>query len=142
MLHLSFSRLLLWGEFVSPQDVDKVMSVITGMFKLPVEQDRRLRNRLAGVELSSHRIVPKNSWIEQARSVARQIAQNNGEVTIEDVLSEHPLPDDADPRIVGGVLKHPDFKRVGNRVIRTKDRYKTVGVFALTTSYEPITDWD
>mgnify|MGYP001250747849 CR=1 FL=1 len=125
-------------------DVEKVMRVITSMFKLPSDQSSRLKEKLRELELSSTTKPLRYSWIEEARSVAVRIATDSGEVTIEDVLSELPLPADCDPRIVGGVFRHPDFKRINSRVLKAADgRYKTVGVFALVASRpQPITDWD
>ena len=121
------------------------MEVITGMFKLNSAQDTALRDKFKRLPLDTQTEVSvKNSWIEDARDVARQIAVNNGEVTIEDVLDEFALPDEMDPRIVGGVLRHPDFVRTGNRSLMAKDRrYKTVGVFSLRRRVvNPITNWD
>ncbi len=125
-------------------DVELVMQCISRMFKIPPQQGDRLRANLRSLQLSSDGAKPvRYSWIEEARGVATRIAQDNGEVTIEDVLSELPLPEDCDPRIVGGVFKHPSFVRVGNRVLKARDRrYKTVGVFSLARSQQPVTDWD
>ena len=126
------------------RDVDGVMNIITGMFGVDEKSKRKLRRKLKALELPSQKPQqPENTWIAQAREVARTIGRRNGEVTIEDVLNEFPLPDDADPRVVGGVLRHPDFTRVGNRTLMARDgRYKTVGVFSVRTAVRPITDWD
>tara|TARA_B100000287_G_scaffold216098_1_gene203902 strand:- start:3859 stop:4248 length:390 start_codon:yes stop_codon:yes gene_type:complete len=129
---------------MNDKDVELVVQCLLRQFKIPESEQRRLRNSLKALQLSGEGAKPvRYSWIEEARVVAKRIAQNNGEVTIEDVLAELPLPDDCDARIVGGVFKHPSFVRTGNRVLRAKDRrYKTVGVFALARRYEPVTDWD
>jgi hypothetical protein len=124
-------------------DVDSVLGVIMGMFEVDAKGRVELRRRLLLLDLGLSAKGLKHSWIGQARVVAQTIAQNNGSVTIEDVLGELTLPDELDPRIVGGVFKHPMFKRTGNRTIQARDgRYKTVGVFSLTQTHAPITDWD
>jgi hypothetical protein len=124
-------------------EVDSVLDVIMGMFELGAKGRAELRRRLLILDLGASAKGLKHSWIGHARVVAQTIAQNNGSVTIEDVLAELPLPDELDPRIVGGVFKHPMFKRTGNRTIQARDgRYKTVGMFSLAQTHEPITDWD
>ena len=127
------------------RDVDLIVNAVKDIFDIPTDYEERLRTRLSKLELVTGSKPVKYSWIEEARIVARRIAVDNGFVTIEDVLSEFPLQDEADPRIVGGVFKHPMFVRTGNRTIQAHDgRYKTIGVFALQQSsgHQPITDWD
>lgn len=129
---------------MNSRDVDSVMEIISSSFRIDEQSKAKLKRKLRKLQLPSDSTPQvKESWITEARDVARTIALRNGEVTIEDVLHEFPLTDDADPRIVGGVLRHPDFERVGNRTLMAKDRrYKTVGVFQLRNNVVAITDWD
>lgn len=129
---------------MNSKDVDSVMEIITSSFRIDEQSKAKLKRKLRRLELPSQsQTQTKETWITQARDVARTIASRNGEVTIEDVLHEFPLSDDADPRIVGGVLRHPDFERIGNRTLMARDRrYKTVGVFQLRNNVLAITDWD
>ena len=129
---------------MNSKDVDSVMEIISSSFRIDEQSKAKLKRKLRKLQLPSNSTPQgKESWITEARDVARTIAIRNGEVTIEDVLHEFPLTDDADPRIVGGVLRHPDFERVGNRTLMAKDRrYKTVGVFQLRNNVVAITDWD
>ena len=133
-------------NLMKDRDVEMVIRAVKEIFDIPLEYEDRLRARLERLELVSGSKPVKYSWIEEARIVAQRIAGDNGTVTIEDVLSELPLPDNADPRIVGGVFKHPSFVRTGNRTIQAHDgRYKTIGVFSLQQQnqrHQPITDWD
>ena len=128
---------------MNSRDVDSVMEIISSSFRIDEQSKAKLKRKLRKLQLPSDSTPQvKESWITEARDVARTIALRNGEVTIEDVLHEFPLTDDADPRIVGGVLRHPDFERVGNRTLMAKDRrYKTVGVFQLRNNVVAITDW-
>ena len=73
----------------------------------------------------------------------------DGEVDIEIVVENVPLPPTADRRIIGGVLKHEDFVRTGTKQKRIGRTFRTVGIFQLAGSdYEQpeefddvITDW-
>jgi hypothetical protein len=114
-------------------DAERVVGVISSMFTMPEEYRSKLMNKLILLELSNGLTrEPKIDWISEAREVARAIAETTGRVTIEDVLHECPLPDDVDPRVVGGVFRHPDFVRDDWIIIKSNNgRYKTVGVFSL-----------
>jgi hypothetical protein len=54
-----------------------------------------------------------SSWIANARACARRIAAERGRVTIDDVRAVCPPPDGADPRIMGSVFLHGEFRQVG-----------------------------
>ncbi len=112
-------------------DADKVLVLISSMFRIPDNYVAKLKSKLIDLELTSKN-EPKIDWITEARNVAINIAEDRGTVSIVDVLDECPLPDEIDPRVVGGVFKHQRFNRVDSITIKTDSgRYKTVGVFAL-----------
>ncbi len=116
---------------MNEKEVELVMGVIKGEFKVPPQYEARLRARFLDLNL---RPVVRDSpnWVDGAREVARQIIKEAGEVTIVEVLDEYPLPPDASNRMAGGVFRHKMFQRVGNRTIQdTNRRWRTIGVFAL-----------
>lgn len=116
------------------EDAGKVLRVISSIFSLdsvPESYLTKLKAKLLDLNLSSNN-EPKIDWITEARSVAINLAEDRGTVSIVDVLDECPLPDDIDPRVVGGVFRHQRFQRVDSITIKTDTgRYKTVGVFSL-----------
>lgn len=52
-------------------------------------------------------------YLARARQIARQIAMRNGEVTINDVREHCPPPEGVDPRVMGAILRKPEFIAVG-----------------------------
>jgi len=73
-----------------------------------------------------------SDWIGQARDVARRIAGEKGQVTIDDVRALCPPPDSADPRIMGAVFAGNRFERIGF-IASQRDAChgRTIGVFKL-----------
>lgn len=73
-----------------------------------------------------------DAWIGEARRAARRIASEHGAVTINDVREICPPPDEADPRIMGSVLKKDEFVRVGFQVSSRRSCHgRMIGVFRL-----------
>jgi hypothetical protein len=71
-------------------------------------------------------------FLADARYAARMIAQQNGEVTIDDVREVCPPPPEIDGRVMGAVLKHRDFEIVGScRSTRGTCHHRPIQVFAL-----------
>ena len=85
----------------------------------------------------------------KGKDIRKSYAAQYGEVDIEIVVENVPLPPTADRRIIGGVLKHEDFVRTGTKQKRIGRTFRTVGIFQLAGSdYEQpeefddvITDW-
>ena len=73
-----------------------------------------------------------SDWITCARDVARRIAGEKGQVTIDDVRALCPPPDSADPRIMGAVFAGNRFERIGF-IASQRDAChgRTIGVFKL-----------
>jgi hypothetical protein len=71
-------------------------------------------------------------WLTQARHIARQIAQRNGIVTIDDVRKECPPPPGKDPRVMGAVFAGKDWVRVGYKQSDRRECHgRPVSVFSL-----------
>jgi hypothetical protein len=71
-------------------------------------------------------------WIAHARAVARRIAVERGQVTIDDVRALCPPPEGADPRIMGSVFAGGQFAQVGRiNSSRRECHGRSIGVFAL-----------
>ncbi len=69
-------------------------------------------------------------YIEQARTAARQICSVGEEITIDDVREVAPPPEGVDPRIMGAILRAPDWRPVGYRASKRKTCHKRpVSVF-------------
>lgn len=51
----------------------------------------------------------KAQWLEQARSLARQIATKQGWVSVDCIRARMAPPADTDPRIMGAVLRRSEF---------------------------------
>jgi len=118
------------------EDADKVMDLFRRTFRVGEEHQEKFYKGLLGISLSNSIREPRIDWITEARNVAFNIAEDRGRVSIIDVLDECPLPDDADPRDVGGVFRHNSFERIDSITIQGDDgRYKTVGVFRLQNAY-------
>ena len=139
--------------------VDQVMNVIRQVLNISnmPEAADRLRGKLQALNLKrgpepsglGKKRDPQSMWIQKARTFARSYAAQYGEVDIEIVVENVPLPPTADRRIIGGVLKHEDFVRTGTKQKRIGRTFRTVGIFRLADSdYEQpeefddvITDW-
>jgi hypothetical protein len=55
------------------------------------------------------------AWLAEARQWARKIAKQRGEVTIDDVREFYPPPAGVDPRVMGAIMRAPEFEAVGYR---------------------------
>lgn len=71
-------------------------------------------------------------FLARARAVARAIARQRGEVTINDVREVCPPPETVDPRIMGAVLRAPEFEACGYRKSDRRECHgRPVAVFRL-----------
>jgi len=52
----------------------------------------------------------KAQWLEQARSLAREIATTQGWVSVDCIRARMAPPADTDPRIMGAVLRRSEFE--------------------------------
>ena len=55
----------------------------------------------------------KESWLEEARGVARKLLASKPYITIDDVTAECPLPGYLHKNTIGSVFKDSQFKTVG-----------------------------
>jgi hypothetical protein len=55
----------------------------------------------------------KESWLEEARGVARKLLASKPYITIDDVTAECPLPGYLHKNSIGGVFQTKDFRVVG-----------------------------
>jgi len=127
--------------------------VVKGTIGQPSEQrELMLRKRLKDLNLKTgpegyvkERRDPVAIWINQARKWARNRCLMGGSVHIDMVVRSLPLPDGVDRRAIGGVFKHPDFKRIGTiRTRKPTGGFRTSGEFILSSQEPPkdaITDW-
>jgi hypothetical protein len=53
--------------------------------------------------------ISNAQWLEQARTLARQIAKKQGWVSVDCIRTYMAPPPDADPRIMGAVLRRSEF---------------------------------
>lgn len=133
--------------------IEQVMSVIKGTIGHPTEQrELLLRQRLSELNLKSgpesymgERRDPIALWINRARKWATNKCLMGERVNIDMVVQSVPLPEGVDRRAIGGVFKHPNFKRVGTiRTRKTGGGFRTSGEYILSTQSSPkdaITDW-
>lgn len=71
-------------------------------------------------------------FLSSARAAARAIATSRGEVTINDVRAVCPPPKDVDPRVMGAVLRTPEFEVVRyERSARAECHNRPIAVFRL-----------
>ena len=122
--------------------VEQVISVIRSIYReVPAEQ--RLRRSLSALRLKSGaekkaKDQPRTQWIHEAREFARNYIQQNGEVDVHIIRNHIPLPPSVDERATGGVLKHPDFIKVSDKVIKMSNgRTKTIGIYRLVDEDDP-----
>ena len=103
--------------------------MVKGTIGQPSEQrELMLRKRLKDLNLKTgpegyvkERRDPVAIWINQARRWARNRCLMGGSVHIDMVVRSLPLPDGVDRRAIGGVFKHPDFKRIGTNRTRKQE---------------------
>ncbi len=116
--------------------VEQVLSVIRSMYR-EIPQEVRLRKSLLALRLKSGaekkvRDEPRTRWIHEAREFARSYIAQHGSVNVHIIREHLPLPPTVDERATGGVLKHPDFVKVDDKVIKMSNgRTKTIGVYQL-----------
>ena len=90
-------------------------------------------------DLFSQKILPlfeqtRADWLKAARSVARDIAAEQGSVTIDDVRAACPPPADVDPRVMGAVMRKPNFVPVGyQKSSRATCHNRPIAVFRLAS---------
>jgi hypothetical protein len=71
-------------------------------------------------------------WLERARGVAVELCQRFGEITIDNVRAECPPPENADPRVMGAVMRPPVFEIVRyQKSVRSTCHKRPVAVFRL-----------
>lgn len=73
-----------------------------------------------------------SEWINQARAVARRVAQERGSVSSDDIHELCPPPSDAHPNVMGAV-----FKGLGLRVISFMPTKRPSGHGRLIRVYGP-----
>jgi hypothetical protein len=74
----------------------------------------------------------RGDWIARARAVARAIAAERGQVTIDEVRALCPPPEGADPRIMGSVFAKGGFERIGFTASKRDACHgRMIGVFKL-----------
>lgn len=52
------------------------------------------------------------AWLVRARQSARYLARLHGSVSVDDIRKECPPPEGSDPRIMGAVLRAPEFVKI------------------------------
>jgi hypothetical protein len=126
------------GENVREEHVEQVFAVLKRLYrKLPNEDSLRTAllelNLKTGPSELGKRRDPRSRWIAKARVFAREYALQHGQVNIHIIREHEPLPVGVDVRATGGVLKHPDFVRIGHESKRMPNgRLKTIGVYGLS----------
>ena len=133
--------------------IEQIISVVKGTLGHPSEQrELVLRKRLLDLKLKSgpegyvkERRDPIALWIANARKWATNKCLMGNKVDIDMVVNSNPLPDGVDRRAIGGVFKHPTFKRVGTvRTRKASGGYRTSGQYILSSQTivpDAITDW-
>ena len=116
--------------------VEQVISVIRSLYS-SVPAEGRLRQNLLTLRLKSGaekkvKDEPRTQWIQNAREFARNHIKQHGQVDVHIIREHIPLPPRVDERATGGVLKHPDFIKVSDKVIKMSNgRTKTIGIYKL-----------
>lgn len=78
----------------------------------------------------------RKEFLEHCRWVAVRIAKDKGNVTIDDVRDECPLPLNIDGRVYGAVFASEEFEIVGHTKTRIKSSHgRLVGVYTLKPEY-------
>ncbi len=63
-------------------------------------------------------------FITEARAVAFQLGQGGSVVTVDDIRKQCPPPEGVDPRVMGAILRKPDWTNVGYRNSTRKTCHK------------------
>jgi hypothetical protein len=74
----------------------------------------------------------RGDWLDDARATAFRLCSVRGEITIDDVRAVCPPPLDVDPRVMGAVMRPPEFEIV--RYVKSARREchnRPVAVFRL-----------
>ncbi len=133
--------------------IEQIVSVIKGTIGISHQsRELMLRRKLKELNLKSgpegyikERRDPVAKWIAQARRWAKNKCLMGDKVHIDLVVANVPLPEGVDRRAIGGVFKHPDFKRVGTvRTRKPSGGFRTSGEFILSSQELPkdaITEW-
>lgn len=64
--------------------------------------------------------VSRAEYLDAAREAARRLIRLCGKVNIDEVRAICPPPTGADPRLMGAVFRHPDFRKIGHTNSRRK----------------------
>lgn len=76
--------------------------------------------------------ITREEWLAEARGAARQLAQRNTEITIDDVRAVCPPPDSVDGRVMGGVFTRKEWECIGYKRSERKTCHgRPIGIFAL-----------
>ena len=74
----------------------------------------------------------RTSWLARARSIAYELAQERGQITIDDVRERLPPPSEVDPRVMGAVFSKKIFECIGyQKSIREECHRRPVRLFRL-----------
>lgn len=76
--------------------------------------------------------VAREGYVDHARAIARQLGHGGRIVTIDMVRRVCPPPDDVDPRVMGCILRAPEWVRVGYvNSARKRCHARPIGQFRL-----------
>ena len=133
--------------------IEQIISVIKGTIGIGSEgRELTLRKKLSELNLKTgpesyvrKRRDPTALWIAEARKWAKNRCLMGQKVNIYLVCKALPPPPGVDKRVIGGVFKHPDFRRIGTvRVEKEGGGHRTLGEYILSSQNMPkgaITDW-
>lgn len=133
--------------------MEQIIAVIKGTIGIGSgSRELILRKRLSELNLKTgpesyvkKRRDPTALWIAEARKWAKNKCLMGQKVNIYVVCKALPPPPGVDRRVIGGVFKHPDFRRVGTvRVEKKGGGHRTCGEYILSSQNMPkgaITDW-
>ena len=73
-----------------------------------------------------------SSWVEEARVVAKQLARQNKQVSIDEVLDFLPRPDEVNPNATGSVFRERCWKKVGYKQSSKPSAHaRAIGIYEL-----------
>lgn len=78
--------------------------------------------------------IHRVDYLNKARDAARKILANKQTITTDDVREACPVPEGVNPKVMGAVFNHPDFKSTGTWVKsrRTIAHNRPIQVFRLS----------
>ena len=81
--------------------------------------------------------LTREEWLAEARAAARQLAERNTEITIDDVRAICPPPDSFDGRVMGAVFAGKAWECRGYKRSERKTCHgRPIGIFALKRGHE------